>query len=50
MANTDQILADAVLQANSQLPSAVLNNGVTVQQSTASPLLLIDLSSTNTAL
>ena len=50
VANTDQILAQMrVLQANSQLPSAVLNNGVTVQQSTASPLLLIDLSSTNTA-
>jgi hydrophobic/amphiphilic exporter-1 (mainly G- bacteria), HAE1 family len=48
--NTDQILSQMrVLQANSQLPSAVLNNGVTVQQSTASPLLLIDLSSTNTA-
>jgi hydrophobic/amphiphilic exporter-1 (mainly G- bacteria), HAE1 family len=50
VANTDQILSQMrVLQANSQLPSAVLNNGVTVQQSTASPLLLIDLSSTNTA-
>src|ERR1700679_502728 len=44
--NTDQILSQMrVLQANSQLPSAVLNNGVTVQKSTASPLLLIDLSS-----
>ncbi len=50
VANTDQILSQMrVLQANSQLPAAVLNNGVTVQQSTASPLLLIDLSSTNTA-
>ncbi len=50
VANTDQILSQMrVLQANSQLPSAVLNNGVTVQQSTASPLMLIDLSSTNTA-
>src|SRR5580692_4467164 len=43
--NTDQILSQMrVLQANSQLPSPVLNNGVTVQKSTASPLLLIDLS------
>src|ERR1700729_3283716 len=46
--NTDQILSQMrVLQANSQLPSAVLNNGVTVQKSTASPLMLIDLSSTS---
>ena len=46
--NTDQILSQMrVLQANAQLPSAVLNNGVTVQKSTASPLMLIDLSSTN---
>jgi HAE1 family hydrophobic/amphiphilic exporter-1 len=50
VANTDQILSQMrVLQANAQLPSAVLNNGVTVQQSTASPLMLIDLSSTNPA-
>ncbi len=48
--NTDQILSQMrVLQANSQLPSAVLDNGVTVQKSTAAPLMLIDLSSTNTA-
>ena len=48
--NTDQILAQMrVLQANSQLPSAVLDNGVTVQKSTAAPLMLIDLSSTNPA-
>ncbi len=48
--NTDQILAQMrVLQANSQLPSAVLANGVTVQKSTAAPLMLIDLSSTNPA-
>src|SRR5271156_3419487 len=48
--NTDQILSQMrVLQANAQLPSAVLNNGVTVQKSTAAPLMLIDLSSTNTA-
>ena len=46
--NTDQILSQMrVLQANSQLPSAVLNNGVTVQKSTASPLMLIDLSANN---
>ena len=48
--NTDQILSQMrVLQANAQLPSAVLNNGVTVQKSTASPLMLIDLSSSNDA-
>ena len=46
--NTDQILSQMrVLQANAQLPNAVLNNGVTVQKSTASPLMLIDLSSSN---
>jgi hydrophobic/amphiphilic exporter-1 (mainly G- bacteria), HAE1 family len=44
--NTDQILSQMrVLQANAQLPSAVLNNGVTVQKSTAAPLMLIDVSS-----
>jgi HAE1 family hydrophobic/amphiphilic exporter-1 len=44
--NTDQILSQMrVLQANSQLPNVVLNNGVTVQKSTAAPLMLIDLSS-----
>jgi HAE1 family hydrophobic/amphiphilic exporter-1 len=44
--NTDQILAQMrVLQANSQLPASVLNQGVTVQKSTAAPLMLIDLSS-----
>jgi hydrophobic/amphiphilic exporter-1 (mainly G- bacteria), HAE1 family len=48
--NTDQILAQMrVLQANAQLPSAVLNNGVTVQKSTSAPLMLIDLSSNNPA-
>ena len=48
--NTDQILSQMrVLQANSQLPSAVLNNGVTVQKSTASPLMLIDLSASDGA-
>ncbi len=46
--NTDQILSQMrVGQANSQLPSSVINNGVTVQQSSASPLLLIDISSPN---
>src|SRR5208283_4905507 len=40
--NTDQILAQMrVLQANSQLPTSVLNQGVTVQQSTSAPLMLI---------
>ena len=47
-ANTDQILAQMRQgQANSQLPSAVTNYGVTVQQSTSSPLMLIALSSPN---
>ena len=47
-ANTDQILAQMRQgQANSQLPSAVINSGVTVQQSTSSPLMLIALSSPN---
>ena len=46
--NTDQILSQMrVLQANSQLPSPVVNNGVTVQKSTAAPLMLIDLSSSS---
>jgi hydrophobic/amphiphilic exporter-1 (mainly G- bacteria), HAE1 family len=50
VADTDQILTQMrVLQANAQLPAAVLNNGVTVTQSAASPLMLIDLSSDNTA-
>ncbi|MEA2264409.1 MAG: hypothetical protein QOJ51_7234, partial [Acidobacteriaceae bacterium] len=50
VADTDQILTQMrVLQANAQLPSAVINNGVTVNQSTASPLMLIDLSSDNKA-
>ena len=39
--------ADARNQANSQLPSAVLNSGITVQQSTPSPLMLLALSSPN---
>ncbi len=47
-ANTDQILAQMrANQANSQLPSAVLNSGITVQQSTQSPLMLLSLSSPN---
>jgi HAE1 family hydrophobic/amphiphilic exporter-1 len=46
VASTDQILTQMrVSQANSQLPSAVLNQGVTVQKSTAAPLMLIDLTS-----
>jgi hydrophobic/amphiphilic exporter-1 (mainly G- bacteria), HAE1 family len=47
-ASTDQILTQMrASQANSQLPSAVLNQGITVQKSTAAPLMLIDLSSPN---
>ncbi|MCW5559717.1 MAG: efflux RND transporter permease subunit, partial [Verrucomicrobiae bacterium] len=39
--NTDQILAQMRQgQANSQLPPAVVNQGVVVQKSTASPLVL----------
>ncbi|MGH7745993.1 MAG: efflux RND transporter permease subunit, partial [Candidatus Dormibacteria bacterium] len=42
--NADQILAQMrTLQANSQLPSDVIQSGVTVQKSTSSPLLLISL-------
>jgi hydrophobic/amphiphilic exporter-1 (mainly G- bacteria), HAE1 family len=48
VASTDQILTQMrVSQANSQLPTTVLNQGVTVQKSTAAPLMLIDLSSPN---
>ncbi len=48
VANTDQILAQMrANQANSQLPSAVINSGITVQQSTQSPLMLLALSSPN---
>ena len=48
VASTDQILTQMrTSQANSQLPSSVLNQGVTVQKSTAAPLMLIDLSSPN---
>ena len=46
--NTDQILAQMRQgQANSQLPSAVINQGVTVQKSTTSPLILFALYSPN---
>jgi HAE1 family hydrophobic/amphiphilic exporter-1 len=42
--NTDQILAQMRQgQANSQLPTAVINQGVTVQKSTASPLIMFAL-------
>jgi HAE1 family hydrophobic/amphiphilic exporter-1 len=42
--NTDQILTQMRQnQAASQLPSAVTNYGVTVQKSTAAPLMLFDL-------
>lgn len=42
--NTDQILAQMRQgQANSQLPSAVVNQGVTVQKSTAAPLIMFAL-------
>ncbi len=46
--NTDQILAQMrQSQANSQLPSAVNSQGVTVQKSTSSPLILFALVSPN---
>jgi HAE1 family hydrophobic/amphiphilic exporter-1 len=46
--STDQILSQMrASQANSQLPSQVIQNGVTVQKSTAAPLMLIDLYSPN---
>jgi HAE1 family hydrophobic/amphiphilic exporter-1 len=42
--NTDQILAQMRQgQANSQLPAAVNNQGVTVQKSTSSPLIMFAL-------
>ena len=42
--STDQILAQMrTNQANSQLPSDVINAGVTVQKSTAAPLMLVNL-------
>ena len=44
--STDQILAQMrTNQANSQLPIDVVNYGVTVQKSTASPLMLVNLTS-----
>jgi HAE1 family hydrophobic/amphiphilic exporter-1 len=46
--NTDQILAQMrSLQANSQLPQDVIAQGVTVQKSTASPLMIFSLYSPN---
>ncbi len=46
--NTDQILAQMRQgQANSQLPSDVINQGVTVQKSTAAPLIMFALVSPN---
>jgi HAE1 family hydrophobic/amphiphilic exporter-1 len=46
--NTDQILAQMrANQANSQLPSDVINQGVTVQKSTAAPLIMFALYSPN---
>jgi HAE1 family hydrophobic/amphiphilic exporter-1 len=46
--NTDQILAQMRQgQANSQLPSAVINQGVTVQKSTMAPLIMFALYSPN---
>jgi hydrophobic/amphiphilic exporter-1 (mainly G- bacteria), HAE1 family len=48
VASTDQILAQMrQSQAASQLPSAVNNYGVTVQKSTAAPMMLFDLYSPN---
>ena len=42
--NTDQILSQMrTNQANSQLPSSVVQYGVTVQKSTAAPLMLVAL-------
>ena len=42
--STDQILAQMrTNQANSQLPVDVVNYGVTVQKSTAAPLMVVDL-------
>jgi HAE1 family hydrophobic/amphiphilic exporter-1 len=42
--NTDQILSQMrASQANSQLPTAVIDSGVTVRKSTSAPMMLIDL-------
>jgi HAE1 family hydrophobic/amphiphilic exporter-1 len=47
-ANTDQILAQMRQnQANSQLPTDVINQGVTVQKSTSAPLIMFALYSPN---
>ena len=46
--NTDQILSQMrTNQANSQLPSSVTQYGVTVQKSTATPLMLVALYQAN---
>src|SRR5947209_8761790 len=46
--STDQILSQMrTNQANSQLPTDVINAGVTVQKSTAAPLMLVNLFSPN---
>jgi hydrophobic/amphiphilic exporter-1 (mainly G- bacteria), HAE1 family len=48
IASTDQILTQMrESQANAQLPSAVINQGVIVQKSTQAPLMLLDLTSPN---
>jgi hydrophobic/amphiphilic exporter-1 (mainly G- bacteria), HAE1 family len=48
VASTDQILTQMrEAQANAQLPSAVINQGVIVQKSTQAPLMLLDLTSPN---
>jgi hydrophobe/amphiphile efflux-1 (HAE1) family protein len=48
--NTDQILSQMrTNQANSQLPSSVTQYGVTVQKSTATPLMLVALFSPSNA-
>jgi hydrophobic/amphiphilic exporter-1 (mainly G- bacteria), HAE1 family len=48
--NSDQILSQMrVAQANSQLPSSVLQQGVIVQPSAMAPFMLIDLYSPNDA-
>lgn len=48
--NTDQILSQMrTSQANSQLPAAVVDSGVTVKKSTSAPMMLIDLYSPDAA-
>ena len=47
-ADTDQILAQMrVDQANNQLPQSVISNGLTVQKSSSSPLMLVAIASPN---